>query len=339
MSARILLTGGAGFIGSHTYAALAEAGHDVTILDNFENAHRDVPERLSLITGQPVEVVECDIRDADGVMAAFDGRGFDAVVHFAARKSIPESEADPVGYAQSNCSGLVNVVTAMRAHGVNAIVFSSSAAVYGNTDQVPIREETPLAPMNTYARTKAFGEGFLSDVARSDPAFHVGILRYFNPVGAHPSGLIGEDPSQMPTNLVPVIARVATGQLEELLIYGGDYPTPDGTGIRDYIHVQDLAHGHVLSLDALLTRAEGHLVNLGTGRGYSVQEVLASYEAACGRKLAHRIVGRRAGDAAISYANVDLAQEVLGFSARHGLQEMCESNWRFFRRNHQRADG
>ncbi len=339
MGKRILLTGGAGFIGSHTFVALAEAGHEVTILDSFENAHRDVPGRLAQIVGQPVDVIECDIRDARALDGAFSGRGFDAVVHFAARKSIAEGEADPVGYYQSNCTGLINVVAAMRAHDVNAIVFSSSAAIYGNTDRVPIREDDAVAPMNTYARTKAIGENILTDVARSDPGFIVGILRYFNPVGAHPSGLIGEDPSQPPSNLVPVIARVANGELPELMIYGNDYPTPDGTGVRDYIHVSDLARGHVLSLEALLTRGQGHLVNLGTGRGHSVLEVLDAYQDICGRKLAHQVVARRQGDAAVSFADVSLARDVLGFEAQHDLRAMCESNWRFSRRSASPAGG
>jgi UDP-glucose 4-epimerase len=329
MGKRVLLTGGAGFIGSHTYVALVAAGYDVTILDNFENSRRDVPDRLALITNKPTRVVECDIRDAEGLSKVFADRQFDAVVHFAARKSIPEGEADPVGYYQSNCGGLINVVEAMRASDVNAIVFSSSAAVYGSPENMPITEDTNPVPENTYARTKLIGEQFLNSVAAAKSEFKVGILRYFNPVGAHASGLIGEDPSQPPSNLVPVIGRLAMGQMKELMVYGGDYPTTDGTGVRDYIHISDLANGHILSLNALLNNGKSHLVNLGTGTGHSVLEVLKNYEAVSGRELAYKIVDRRPGDAAVSYAETKLARETLGFEAQHDLRSMCASNWAF----------
>lgn len=329
MPKHILLTGGAGFIGSHTYVALCEAGHDVTILDNFQNAQRDVPARLSRLTGRITPVIDADISDADAVRDAFRAHDFDAVVHFAALKSVPDGEANPVEYYRVNCTGLINITEAMRETEVNAIVFSSSAAVYGAALKMPLTEDTPGAPTSTYGATKLFGEDFLTRVAKAHPEFKTGILRYFNPVGAHGSGLIGEDPSQIPGNLVPVIARVARGALSELTIFGDDYPTPDGTCIRDYIHVLDLAQGHVLSLEALLNRGESHLVNLGTGRGHSVLEVLGAYSDVLGRALPHRIVGRRPADPPMSYAETTRARAILGFEARYDLREMCESNWAF----------
>ncbi|MEE9429087.1 MAG: UDP-glucose 4-epimerase GalE [Paracoccaceae bacterium] len=329
MAKKILLTGGAGFIGSHTYVALVKVGYDVTILDNFENARRDIPDRLKQITGCPTQVIDCDVRDAAVVSDIMAQEKFDAVVHFAARKSVGEAQADPAGYYQSNVIGLINVVQAMQTHGVKALVFSSSAAVYGNTDQVPIPEDTPLVPIGVYAETKKAGEIFLQSVAAADPDFTLGILRYFNPVGAHASGLIGEDSSQPPTNLVPMISRVARGELPKLCIFGGDFPTVDGTGVRDYIHVQDLARGHVLSLDALLENKQSHLVNLGTGQGHSVLEVLHAYGAVLGRAVPYEITERREGDAAISFASVSRAREILGFESRQGLDEMCASNWAF----------
>ncbi|WP_342069653.1 UDP-glucose 4-epimerase GalE [Yoonia algicola] len=330
MSKHILLTGGAGFIGSHTYAALVEAGYTVSILDNFENARRDVPARLEQITGKAVPVIDADIRDRDTIRAVFAAGDFDAVVHFAALKSVPDSEADPIGYYRSNCTGLINITEAMRESAVASIVFSSSAAVYGSSATMPLTETSPCAPDSCYGATKLFGEDFLTRVGKAHPDFKTGILRYFNPVGAHPSGLIGEDPAQPPGNLVPVIARVARGEIESLSIFGDDYATPDGTCIRDYIHVLDLARGHVLSLDALLNKGEGHLVNLGTGHGNSVREVLQTYSDVIGREIPFVIVDRRPGDPAMSYAATDRAHEVLGFGAKHSLQDMCESNWAFF---------
>lgn len=329
MAKRILLTGGAGFIGSHTFVALTAAGFDVVILDSFENAQPDVPDRLAQISGKKVAVIRADIRNPAEMSAACEGQAFDGVVHFAAKKSIPEGDADPALYYRVNFEGLMNVAEAAIANDVKAFVFSSSAAVYGNAETVPIVEETPIAPENTYARTKAMGEAYLQDLAKVNPGLAVGILRYFNPVGAHASGLIGEDPFQPPTNLVPVMAQVATGRLPQIKVFGGDYPTDDGTGVRDYIHVEDLARGHVLSLEALLKTQSGHLVNLGTGRGHSVLEVLRAYEAVLGHDLPHSIVDRRPGDAAVSFASVTRAQDLLGFSARLDLAEMCASNWAF----------
>lgn len=333
MSVRVLLTGGAGFIGSHTYVALVSAGYDVVILDNFENAQDDIPSRLQLITNRPTEVIRADIRDTDAIASAFEQGGFGAVVHFAAKKSVPESEADPAAYYRANINGLMNVTEAALANGVKAFVFSSSASVYGNAAQMPITEDTAIAPESTYARTKAMGEAYLQDLAKVHPDCAMGLLRYFNPVGAHPSGLIGEDPAQTPTNLVPVIARVANGQLPELQVYGGDYPTADGTGVRDYIHVMDLAEGHVLSLNKLLETGESHLVNLGTGRGNTVLEVVQTYEKVLGHPLPHKVVDRRPGDPSTCYASVDRAADLLGFRARFDLLSMCESNWAYARQD------
>ncbi len=282
-SRRILLTGGAGFIGSHTYVALVRAGYSVAILDNFTNARRDVPDRLAQIVNAPTDVYDCDIRSEQDVARVFASEDFDAVVHFAALKSVPEGQANPQEYYETNCTGLFNIASAMKESSAQRIVFSSSAAIYGNPEVMPIAEDTPPSPQSVYARTKLVGEEFLASLSAADPDLQLGILRYFNPVGAHPSGLIGEDPSQPPTNLVPVIARVALGQAPSLKVFGSDFPTPDGTGVRDYIHVLDLARGHVLSLDALFAGKGNHCVNLGTGTGYSVLDVVKAYERVSGK--------------------------------------------------------
>ncbi len=328
---RILLTGGAGFIGSHTYVALVRAGYSVAILDNFANARRDVPDRLAQIVNAPTTVYDCDIRSEKDVSQVFDSERFDAVVHFAALKSVPEGQADPLGYYETNCGGLFNIASAMKATGVEKMVFSSSAAIYGEPAEMPIREDSRPSPQSVYAQTKLVGEEFLTSLSAADQDLQVGILRYFNPVGAHPSGLIGEDPSQPPTNLVPVIARVALGLIPSLTVYGGDYPTADGTGVRDYIHVQDLAHGHVLSLDALFAGRGNHCVNLGTGTGYSVLDVVKAYERASGQHIPYEITNRRPGDPAVSCAATDLARKLLGFEAQLGLDDMCAGNWQFIK--------
>jgi UDP-glucose 4-epimerase len=328
---RVLLTGGAGFIGSHTCLALIAAGFRVTILDNFENAQADVPKRLEQIAGCAIPLLHVDVRDPGAVEQVFRDGNFDAVVHFAARKSVPDSVADPLGYYSSNCGGLLNVLSAMRNAGVTRIVFSSSAAIYGMPEIMPISETTPPSPLNPYAESKVFGENILLALGHAHPEMRIGILRYFNPVGAHESGLIGEDPSQPPGNLVPVIGRVAVGHLERLTVFGGDWETPDGTGIRDYIHVEDLAHGHVLSLQALFGTTGSHLVNLGTGTGYSVLDVTRMYSEVSARDIPFKIVERRAGDAAVSFAATDKARTVLGFQAKHDLRSMCASSWAYLR--------
>ena len=338
MAQTILLTGGAGYIGSHTYVALKAAGYDVVILDNFYNARRDVPARLEMITGAPVTCHKCDILDAAAVAAVFAAHPISAVVHFAARKAVGESVRMPIEYIEANCSGLIVLLKAMQGAGVHRLVFSSSATVYAETQSLPIAEDAPLSYTSPYAYTKLMGEQILAQVAASDPKWAFGTLRYFNPAGAHATGLIGEDPRDIPNNLMPYIAKVAVGDLPQLTVFGGDYPTPDGTGVRDYIHVEDLARGHVLSLNALLSQGKGHLVNLGTGMGYSVLDMLASYSRACGRELPHTIGPRRAGDLAAYYGDPSLAAERLGFQALLGLDDMCQSSWNWISRRRNMAE-
>ena len=322
--AKILLTGGAGYIGSHTYLALVEAGFEVVIFDDFSNAKRDVPQRLQDITGRPVICVEGDVLEPADLGAVFATHDFDGVVHFAARKAVGESVARPLDYMRTNIGGLLNLLGAMEDAGVRRIVFSSSATVYGDTDVQPIPEDHARTHTSPYAYTKIAGEQVLENLP---PEWAVGILRYFNPVGAHKSALIGEDPADIPNNLVPYIAKVATGELERLGVFGDDYDTPDGTGVRDYIHVEDLAEGHVLSLRQLIESGESHTVNLGTGTGSSVFDVLRAYSTACGRALPHKVLPRRDGDVAVLTARPDLARKVLGFEATRNLDEMCRSSW------------
>ena len=327
--AKILLTGGAGYIGSHTYVALIEAGHEVVILDDFSNSDPSVLHRLETITATPVASVRGSVLDSALLEALFGDHQFDAVVHFAARKAVGESVERPLDYFETNCGGLIRLLRAMESAGVFRLVFSSSATVYGIPDETPTPESAPRRAMNPYGLTKIIGEEMLEQLSEHDARWAIGVLRYFNPAGAHASALIGEDPSDIPNNLMPYMAKVATGDLEKLAVFGDDYPTPDGTGVRDYIHVEDLAHGHVLSLGKLLDSGEGHLVNLGTGQGYSVMEMLRAYSKACGRDLPYEIVGRRTGDVPIYCAVPDKAREVLGFKAKRGLAEMCSSSWQW----------
>ena len=329
MTHRILLTGGAGYIGSHTYVALCEAGHEVVILDNFTNARRSVPERLDQITGTPVTLIDGDVRDADALDAAFGQYGFDAVVHFAALKAVGESMAQPAAYFDVNVGGLTTLLGAMDRAGCRKLVFSSSATVYGVPDETPTPETAEFRAMNPYGQTKIIGEQMLGWLQQANPDWAVGILRYFNPAGAHHSGLIGEDPRDIPNNLMPFVAKVARGELDRIAVFGDDYGTPDGTGVRDYIHVEDLARGHVLSLARLLEDGRGHTVNLGTGRGYSVLEVIKAYQRACNRDLPHTITDRRAGDVPIYVASADRAAEVLGFRTEKTLDQMCASSWKW----------
>lgn len=335
MQQTILLTGGAGYIGSHTYVALIEAGFEVVILDNFDNADPSVLERLQMITNKAVTCVEGSVLDAGCLDALFGAHKIDAVVHFAAKKAVGESTEIPLAYFESNTQGLIVLLKAMERARVFRLVFSSSATVYGVPDVTPTPETAPYRPMNPYGLTKIIGEQMLLQTEQHDPRWAFGILRYFNPAGAHASAMIGEDPEGIPNNLMPFIAKVATGDLEKLAVFGDDWDTPDGTGVRDYIHVEDLARGHVLSLQALLETGKGHLVNLGTGQGYSVLEMLAAYSQACGQDLPYEVAPRRAGDVPIYCAVPDQARKVLGFETTKSLEEMCLSSWNWIskRRN------
>lgn len=321
---KILLTGGAGYIGSHTYLALLEAGFEVVIFDSFYNAKEDVPARLQDLTGVKTHVVTGDVRNPDDLKAVFDAHDIDGVVHFAALKAVGESVEKPLEYMHTNVGGLLNLLSAMADAGVHRIVFSSSATVYGDTDVQPIPEDHPRTYTSPYAYTKIAGEQILEQLGDE---WAVGILRYFNPVGAHKSAMIGEDPEDIPNNLVPYIAKVATGELEQLAVFGDDYKTPDGTGVRDYIHVEDLADGHVLSIKSLLETGEGHTVNLGTGEGSSVLDVVRAYGEACGQDLNYRIAPRRDGDVAVLTARPEKAKAELGFEAKRTLADMCLSSW------------
>lgn len=327
MTETVLLTGGAGYIGSHTCLALHEAGYRSVILDDFSNAHRSTIDRLSSIVRNPVICEELNVLDVDGVAGVLARHRVRAVIHFAARKAVAESVGKPLDYCENNIGGLMALLRAMSRAGVFRLVFSSSATVYGEPDALPIPETAPRRFSNPYGFTKLTCEQILEQLGSADPRWRIGILRYFNPVGAHSSGLIGEDPDITPNNLMPYVAKVALGELPEIAVFGGDYATPDGTGVRDYIHVSDLAEGHVLSLGALGQPGRGHTVNLGTGRGHSVLEVIAAYSAACGRDLPYRIAGRRPGDVASCYADTRLATDLLGFRASRDLAEMCGSSW------------
>lgn len=330
---KILLTGGAGYIGSHTYVALAEAGYLPVILDNFSNSHRKVLERLRAITGESPLCEEGDVLDTPFVEGVLRRHQIAGVVHFAGDKAVGESVAKPLKYYRNNVGGAVSLMQAMGATGCRALVFSSSATVYGDPASVPISEDFPRRHTNPYGHSKLVIEDVLAAQRVAQPEWRVAVLRYFNPVGAHPSGLIGEDPADVPNNLMPYITQVAMGHRPFLQVFGNDYPTPDGTGVRDYIHVCDLAEGHVAALRALLEAGESLTVNLGTGRGYSVLEVVRAFEAASGRPLPFRFAPRRPGDVAQCYADPRLAQRMLGWQARRSLEEMCADAWRWQSRN------
>ncbi len=330
---RILVTGGTGYIGSHTCVSLIKAGYEVVIMDNLYNSNKAVLKRIEEITGVLPKFYETDLLDIDGMRAIFKENDIDAVIHFAGYKAVGESVAKPLLYYENNISGSVNLYKAMSEAGVKTIVFSSSATVYGSPKSVPIREDFDVHTTNPYGSTKLMNEMILEDLCVSDPDWSVMLLRYFNPIGAHPSGLLGEVPNGIPNNLVPYIARVANGTLEFLRVFGNDYPTPDGTGVRDYIHVCDLADGHICALDYALNHKGTEKVNLGTGNGYSVLEVLHAYEKACGKKLPYKIMERRPGDIAECYADTKKAEEMLGWKAKYDIQQMCEDSWNFTVKN------
>jgi UDP-glucose 4-epimerase len=326
----ILVTGGLGYIGSHSCLALAQAGYALVIVDNLVNAKRVVFERLrGLAPSAALSFHEADLRDADALDRVFSTAPIEAVVHFAGLKAVGESVEKPLLYYDNNVGGTAKLLEAMARHAVRRIVFSSSATVYGDPEKLPIPETHRLAPTNPYGRTKLFIEQILADYAACDPAFHYMALRYFNPTGAHPSGRIGEDPNGIPNNLFPYISQVAVGRRPSLRVWGSDYPTPDGTGVRDYIHVMDLAAGHLAALAYLEREKRSLIVNLGTGRGYSVLEAARAFERACGRPIALERAPRRAGDVAACFADPSLARSALGWSAGLDIDQMCRDAWRW----------
>lgn len=325
----VLVTGGAGYIGSHVCVELLQAGHKVVVVDNLCRSHAAALDRVSQITAMPVPFVKADVRDSAAMNSVFAEYDIGAVLHFAGLKAVGESVTEPLAYYDNNVGGALRLLEVMAEHGVKSFVFSSSATVYGGNAASPIGEEAACAPFNPYGRTKRMVEEVLEDLAASDPQWHAALLRYFNPVGAHASGLLGEDPGGHPNNLMPCIVEAAAGRRPELQIYGNDYPTPDGTGVRDYIHVVDLAQGHVKALEKLETFAGANVWNLGTGRGYSVLELVREFESVSGVKVPHRIAARRAGDIAVCYANPAKAERELGWKAARGLHEMCVDVWRW----------
>ena len=325
----ILVTGGTGYIGSHTAVQLINAGYKVVILDNLCNSKRDVINRLETITGVRPEFVVGDIRDRQLLRSVFNNHSISAVIHFAGLKAVGESVAMPLAYYDNNVSGSIVLFEEMARAGVKTLVFSSSATVYGDPASVPITEDFPLGATNPYGQSKLMVEHILRDLHQSDPSWKIALLRYFNPVGAHQSGLIGEDPSGIPNNLMPFIAQVAVGKREKLAVFGNDYPTPDGTGVRDYIHVDDLAQGHLAAINALNQNPGLITVNLGTGQGYSVLDMIQAFEKASGKTISYNIVARRPGDIAACYADPTRAKTLLGWQAQHGIDRMCADAWRW----------
>ncbi len=330
---KILVTGGAGYIGSHTCVELLENDIDVVVIDNLSNSSEESLKRVQEITGKSLKFYQVDLLDKAAVTSVFKDHKFDAIIHFAGLKAVGESVTIPLKYYHNNITGTLNLCDVMSEFDICTIIFSSSATVYGEPATVPITEEFPTSAFNPYGRTKLFIEEILKDLYVSDNRWNVVLLRYFNPVGAHESGRIGEDPKGLPNNLMPFVSQVAVGKLKQLSIFGNDYPTPDGTGIRDYIHVVDLAKGHVNALRHLIDKKGVHIYNLGAGRGYSVMEMIAAFEKASGRKINYRVTHRRPGDIAICFADSSKALNDLGWKTERGINEMCVDAWRWQSRN------
>jgi UDP-glucose 4-epimerase len=329
MNQKILVTGGAGYIGSHTVIELIASGYQVVIVDNFSNSKMESIHRIEKLSGTKIEFFNQDIRDFDSLSKIFAKNSFDSVIHFAGLKSVSESEKDPVSYFENNIVGSLNVFKAMLAHNVNKLIFSSSATVYGDPGYAKCTENTTLNPLSVYGKTKLYVEEIIRDIANANNQFKFGILRYFNPVGAHASGEIGEDPNGIPNNLMPFISQVAVGKQAIVNIWGNDYQTSDGTGKRDYIHVQDLASGHIAALKAIDSGKNSFTVNLGTGNSYSVLEVIDAFSKASGKEIPFQFEKRRSGDVAENYADPTLAKELLNWSAKFDLTQMCEDSWRW----------
>lgn len=333
---RILVTGGAGYIGSHTGIELLETGYELTAIDNFHNSKYEALRRVEKLTGKKVDFFETDLLDTAALAAAFAAQPVDAVIHFAAFKAVGESVAKPLAYYQNNVAGTINLLQVMRDYGCKNLVYSSSCTVYGEPKVVPITEDHPTAAAESpYGWTKLMTEQIMRDLYKSDPAWNIIMLRYFNPVGAHPSGELGEDPNGVPNNLLPYITQVAVGRLKELKIYGGDYPTPDGTGVRDYIHVVDLADAHVRAVQKLASNPGLVAYNLGTGQGSSVLQVIAAFEQATGVKIPYQIVARRPGDVTAAYADPTKAMQELAWKAERDLYDMCRDSWKWQQMNPQ----
>lgn len=325
----ILITGGTGYIGSHTAVQLLEADYQVIMLDNLSNSKADVVQRVEKISGKKVSFIQGDIRDEQCLHQVFQNNPIDAVIHFAGLKAVGEGQSQPMRYYENNVSGSLSLFQAMQSFGVKTLLFSSSATVYGDDGVGKYHEQSALSPSNVYGQTKYMVEQILRDIQASDASWRVGILRYFNPVGAHPSGCIGEDPNGIPNNLMPYIAKVASGELTHLNVFGNDYPTPDGTGLRDYIHIQDLAAGHLQSLRYMLEKNTSITVNLGTGHPHSVLELVHAFEQVTEQSVPYQITQRRAGDVAICYADPSLAKTLMGWQAKYNIQQMCADTWRW----------
>ncbi len=325
----ILVTGGTGFIGSHTVVELLNAGYNVVVLDNLVNSSKESLERIKKITGKSVKFYEDDLLDMEALQNIFEKENISSVIHFAGLKAVGESCQIPLAYFNNNITGTINLVMAMEKYNVKSLVFSSSATVYGKPESVPIREDFPLSVSNPYGRTKLIIEDMLRDIYKADKSWDIALLRYFNPIGAHESGEIGENPNGIPNNLLPYVAKVASGELECVNVFGDDYDTPDGTGVRDYIHVSDLAEGHIKALEKLSSNPGLVTYNLGTGKGYSVLEIIHSFEKACGKKIPYNITDRRPGDIDMCYADPGKAKEELGWVAKRDIDKMCEDAWRW----------